>query len=199
MHKLFVFEGPDAVGKTTLANSVKNILIAEGIRSEYLSFPGRDHGSLGAHIYAIHHSPKDFGINCMTPASVQTLHIAAHLDAIERRILPSLHAGTLILLDRYWWSTLAYGAAEGIGTEFLNMLRDIELHAWKGIKPTNLFLLERKSTKTAIALTKNYESLVSQEEGKYPITRISNNTTLQDAAASVSMAIRAQILESFTD
>jgi thymidylate kinase len=78
--KLFVFEGPDGVGKTTLSKAFSDHLNATGIQCDYLSFPGRETGSLGRHIYELHHDPDRFGIRAVDPASLQLLHIAAHID-----------------------------------------------------------------------------------------------------------------------
>ena len=103
--KLFVLEGPDGVGKSTLAHTLTEYLNAKGIPCDYFAFPGREAGTLGRHIYDFHHNPIQFGVKLVNPASVQVLHIAAHLDTIERNILPTLEKGRSIVLDRFWWST----------------------------------------------------------------------------------------------
>ena len=110
---LIVFEGPDGVGKTTLARLLTRELEHRGCHCLYKSFPGQEEGSLGRLVYDIHHHPHKFGIEQMSPTSLQMLHIAAHVDAIERDIKPSLQRGHHIILDRYWWSTLAYGIVGG--------------------------------------------------------------------------------------
>ena len=91
--RLVVFEGPDGVGKTTLAEALVGELTCRGTRCEYFSFPGKDPGTLGRLVYEVHHDPKKFGIRDINPTSKQVLHIAAHVDAIERRILPALEEG----------------------------------------------------------------------------------------------------------
>src|SRR5713101_3899196 len=102
---LIIFEGPDGSGKTTLSSALAETLLAKGMDCEHLAFPGREDGSLGKQVYRVHHDPRSAGIEALTPTSLQVLHIAAHIDAIESRIFPALHAGKSIILDRFWWST----------------------------------------------------------------------------------------------
>jgi dTMP kinase len=62
---------------------------------------------------------------------LQTLHVAAHLDAIERKILPALEAGTWVILDRYWWSTWVYGIEQGISSTYLEPVIKAEQARWE--------------------------------------------------------------------
>ena len=86
--RLIVFEGPDGVGKSTLSLALADRLKAMGLPCQHLSFPGKAAGTVGRLVYDVHHDPAQYGIQEITAASLQALHIAAHLDAIERRILP---------------------------------------------------------------------------------------------------------------
>src|ERR1035437_6266990 len=106
--RLIVFEGPDEVGKTTLAEAAIAALREQGEKVLSAAFPGNIPGTLGEFIYRLHHAPRDFGVQQIGPESLQMLHIAAHLDAIDRIIMPALNAGTSVILDRFWWSTLIY-------------------------------------------------------------------------------------------
>jgi integrase len=96
--KLLIFEGPDGVGKSTLVKEAGKILDFRGIPYKALSFPGKDAGTLGWVVDQIHHTPGTFEINNLTPLSLQALHIAAHLDHIESRILPALAQGAWFIL-----------------------------------------------------------------------------------------------------
>jgi dTMP kinase len=111
---LIVFKGPDGAGKTTLARELSRRLGDSGVPCEYVAFPGQQHGTLGRLIYDLHHNPKSYGINNINATSLQVLHLAAHVDAIEGQILPALKAGRWIVLDRFWWSTWVYGSALGV-------------------------------------------------------------------------------------
>src|SRR5919205_3641476 len=103
--KLIVIEGPDGVGKTTIANELSLRLNDIGQECKVIAFPGNEPGTIGELIYRIHHDPTQFGVKQVTPTALQALHVAAHLAAIELSILPILRTGQYVVLDRFWWST----------------------------------------------------------------------------------------------
>lgn len=131
--KLFVFEGPDGTGKTTLATNLAERLKADEVDCDVMSFPGQEGGTLGRHIYQLHHDPARFEIASIRPASLQVLHIAAHIEAIEGSILPSLKSGRSVILDRFWWSAWVYGLVDGVDGRILNAMVNLELLSWKGV------------------------------------------------------------------
>lgn len=106
----FAFEGPDGSGKTTLSKMLKKRLVESRIPATWESFPGKTDRTLGALVYLIHHDAASVGVDAVTPSAVQTLHVAAHLDAIESRLQPHLKSGQALVLDRFWWSTWVYGS-----------------------------------------------------------------------------------------
>ena len=123
---LIVLEGPDGIGKTTIANELTAILKKRGFPAVYYSFPGKEKNTLGSLVYQLHHNSQTFGINYVDPVSLQLLHIAAHLDCISARILPSIFSGYHVVLDRYWWSTFVYGIAGGIDKSVLASMIEVE-------------------------------------------------------------------------
>jgi hypothetical protein len=125
--RLFVFEGPDGVGKTTLSREATRFLVDMGQKADYLSFPGRDPGTVGRVVYDLHHSVH---ARELSATAVQALHVAAHVDAIERHIRPRLANGINVFLDRYWWSTWVYGVCGGIDSTALRALIDFEERVW---------------------------------------------------------------------
>ncbi|MCL4806402.1 MAG: hypothetical protein KJ062_01190, partial [Thermoanaerobaculia bacterium] len=80
--RLFVFEGPDGVGKSTVAAEFARRL-SEDRPAVLLSFPGREPGTLGHDVYELHHASARFGVERLSAACLKLLHIAAHLDAID--------------------------------------------------------------------------------------------------------------------
>ncbi|KUO51109.1 MAG: hypothetical protein APF76_16580 [Desulfitibacter sp. BRH_c19] len=88
------------------------------------SFPGKESRTLGAIVYDLHHNQEAFVDKQIDALSLQILHVAAHIDTIKNRIIPDLKAGKIVLLDRFWWSTYAYGVANGINK---SILKDIIL------------------------------------------------------------------------
>lgn len=139
--QLFIFEGPDGVGKSTLSKALVKQLNAAGHACDYLAFPGREPGTLGYHVYQLHHDHAAFGVASIHPTSLQLLHIAAHIDVIERHILPTLTAGRSIVLDRFWWSTWVYGLTSKIERGVLQAMLDVERPSWKEIQPAVIFLV----------------------------------------------------------
>lgn len=140
---LIVVEGPDGVGKSTLSKAICKYF--KGSLDEFLllSFPGRENGTLGNLVYELHHQPGKLNVKNLTNSSNQLLHIAAHIDTIERVILPTLNSGKNVLLDRFWWSTWVYGIADGVKRSSLKKMVGLEESFWKNLKPSAAFLLYR--------------------------------------------------------
>lgn len=178
MGRLFVFEGPDGVGKSTIIGEVEKRLHREGEGCVRLAFPGKEPGTLGLHIYDLHHQSERFGIRSLSSLSLQLLHIAAHVDAIERKILPLLQQGRVVLLDRYWWSTWVYGMADGVHVAQLEGMIAMEKLVWQGVTPTTLFMLSRSSTIVNSRIANAYGVLMEQEKGNYPVAALANDATI---------------------
>src|SRR5438552_4965460 len=101
--ELYAFEGPDGVGKSTLAKLLSEHLNRESIPHELLSFPGNEPHTVSELIYRLYHAPQSFGIDSITPLSLQVMVTAAHIEVIESRIKPTLQSGKTVILDRFWW------------------------------------------------------------------------------------------------
>lgn len=185
MGRLFVFEGPDGVGKTTIINEIERRLHECGQACLRFSFPGRESGTLGAHIYELHHQPAQFGVEDLSTLSLQVLHVAAHVDAIERRILPSLRQGNTVLLDRYWWSTWVYGMTAKVPVVQLNQLLAVEHLIWQDVRPTKLFMMSRSSTPVPQDIARTYLTLAEQESDKYPVVSIKNENRIELVADEI--------------
>lgn len=180
--KLFVFEGPDGVGKTTLIQHAGAILIEHNIQFISPSSPGKSPGTLGYLVNQIHHSPDELGVKDISPLALQALHVAAHLDAIETIIRPTLCSGMSVLLDRTWWSTLVYGRAAKVDEAVLGKLIEAEERYWGEIRPATVFLIQRTSafrselSEEAFDLVSRlYEEVASLQESRHPVVRISND------------------------
>jgi dTMP kinase len=174
--KLIVFEGPDAVGKSTLVQYLKTLLEQDRLPNEILSFPGDRPGTIGKLVYDLHREPGKFGIEQISPIGLQALHIASHLDAIIHTILPAINCGTWIVLDRFWWSTWVYGRAAGIEPRILDSLISPEKLLWGQFTPSVVFLVQRtkpfgdKPAGDEFALLSNfYCELLSSEAANYDI------------------------------
>ena len=197
--RLVIFEGPDGVGKTTLAKALVEQLTRRGMPCEYFSFPGREPGTLGHLVYEVHHDPGKFGVDHMEPASLQVLHVAAHLDAIGRRILPALEAGRSVILDRFWWSTVVYGIVGGVDRGVLDAMIELELNGWGGAKPDVAFLVTRRSPLQKEGsderwrrLRDAYGELAREQATRHPVETVANEGPLDEALGQVLRALEGE-------
>jgi thymidylate kinase len=117
--------------------------VLHGFPTQLLSFPGKEEGTVGKLVYDLHSDPARFDVTGLTAASLQALHIAAHLDAIERRIIPAIKANRTVVLDRFWWSTYVYGITSNVDRKILEAMIETEKVAWGTEKPSILFLVDR--------------------------------------------------------
>ncbi len=192
--QLIVFEGPDGVGKSTLSQALAKTLTAIGIPCEYLTFPGKEVGTIGRLVYDLHHDPDAFGLGEFSAACLQALHIAAHLDTIERRIVPALSEGRWVILDRFWWSTWVYGCVSAIPQSILDAMIQVERLQWNGIKPATLFLIDRseggsKSERRA-RLRQGYRALFETESTCYPVCLIKNDESVEQSLNQLLTTLR---------
>ena len=125
--RLYVFEGPDGVGKTTLATMLSKHLSNSGTRNEVLSFPGQEPETISELIYRLYHSPADLGVKSILPVTMQVMVTAAHIEVIEARIQPLLRDGVDVILDRFWWSTWVYSTLVGVPERTRDLMIDLEL------------------------------------------------------------------------
>lgn len=193
---LYVFEGPDSVGKTSLAGLLAEHLISTGIDCVLLAFPGREIGTVGHLIYALHHDPQQLGIKALSPTSLQMLHVAAHVDAIETKILPALALGKTVILDRFWWSTDIYGELEGVDKTLLDSIIAPEMHIWGKVIPTAVFLLER-NTPFEFEISDQwsrcaslYSHLADRQEKVHRVHRIYNNGAINTTLSTIAQATK---------
>jgi thymidylate kinase len=193
--QLYVFEGPDGVGKTELSSRFTAMLSEKGLPAKLLSFPGKSEGTIGKLVYELHHAPQAFGVAKASSSSMQLMHIAAHIDAIESVILPTLHEGTSVVLDRFWWSTKVYGLAGGSDKRLLDNMIDVELAAWGGVRPSVVFLIHRKTPLRPEPESQwqrwceLYERVSAEERRRTNIVPIDNNDSIEGAVRQLALSL----------
>lgn len=185
---LIIFEGPDGCGKTTLATMLTETLP----EAKYYASPGREPGTLGEHIYRLHHGV--FGDLEICPDSLQMLHVTSHINALRTRILPWLKAGLTVIMDRFYWSTLVYGLEYGASPWLLEQIVDLERAVWGDwLEHALLFYINRrtpiikhddpKAQAKWQNIARNYEMLFATRDTNLIPNRykIDNNGMLDDA------------------
>ena len=131
--KLITIEGIDGAGKTTLAAGLHDELTARGQNVRVLREPG---GVRAAE--RVRELVKDPAAR-IGPRAEALLYAAARAQLVDEAITPLLATGTLVLLDRFVDSSLAYqGAGRGLGIE---AVREINSFATGGLSPDRTLLL----------------------------------------------------------
>jgi thymidylate kinase len=185
---LFVLEGPDGVGKSTLAAKLSDELNLRGFSSKLFSLPGRERGTLGHHVYNLYHTPSVFGVDKIFVTSEQLLFTAAHADVIQGQILPALSSGMNVILDRYWWSTWVYATVGGLDPKIRNLLIKIEHILWRRIQPNCIFLIQREQPTDSEhtpahwrQLVSLYRSISAREKKHGKIVVVDNSAQIREA------------------
>jgi dTMP kinase len=109
---LIAFEGLDQSGKQTQAERLAAALAAQRTTVELLSFP--DYTTpIGGEIEKALDGQREYEADVM-----QLLYIANRYE-YRPRILATMAAGGVIVCDRYFASSVAYGEAQGLDPEWL--------------------------------------------------------------------------------
>ncbi|HEY5343796.1 MAG TPA: dTMP kinase [Solirubrobacteraceae bacterium] len=131
--KLITIEGIDGAGKSTLALALSRELSARGLRVELLREPGGV--DVSERIRALVQDPA----LAVAPRAEALLYAAARAQLVQELLSPLLARGTLVLLDRFVDSSLAYqGAGRALGVE---EVRAVNLFATGGLVPDRTLLL----------------------------------------------------------
>lgn len=194
---IFVFEGPDGVGKTTLLEAVRQVLVRTESSVLIVSFPGRDMTTLGGYIYQLHHRPVAHPIRHITPDALQVLHVAAHIDTIQSVIRPHIETGGIVLLDRYWWSTWVYGRLSGVDPVALEKMIAVERNYWTDLFPVAIFLIRRSADAFGLSergafleRTREYDSLLGREALNSRVIPIENSRDVNLVASDIAGMIK---------
>ncbi len=131
--RLVTIEGIDGAGKSTLAEALVREIALRGVPVELLREPGGVATS-----ERLRELVKD-GTLAIGARTETLLYAAARAQLVDERLEPLLTGGTLVLLDRFVDSSLAYqGVGRGMGVE---EVRAINLFATGGLTPDRTLLL----------------------------------------------------------
>ena len=112
--KLIVVEGLDGSGKSTQAHLLRRWLEMGGYRvyfTEWNSSP------LVKNV-----TKRGKKEQLLTPTTFSIIHATDFADRFERQILPMLHAGYIVLADRYIFTAFARDAVRGVDRDWVRNL-----------------------------------------------------------------------------
>ena len=111
--KFIVFEGGDGSGKSTILEMIYDYLVKSGVKCIKTREPGGI--QISENIREIILDTKNTEMDRKTEA---LLYAAARRQHLVERVIPELNNGTIVLCDRFIYSSLAYqGYARGIDVE----------------------------------------------------------------------------------
>ncbi len=132
--RLITFEGGDGAGKSTQAGRLADWLEEHGIQVIRTREPG---GTTEAEAIR---GLLVAGARDWDPLTEAMLHYAARREHAEKRIRPALAAGTWVLSDRFFDSTVAYQCyGQGVAPEDEAVLRRLAIG---GLRPDLTLLLD---------------------------------------------------------
>jgi len=105
---LIAIEGIDGAGKTTLARKLEKWLESRGYSVEVIKEPGNS--VWGQKI-------RESYDRVLDAREELELFLKDREENVRRKILPALKKGTIVIMDRYYYSTMAYQGARGIDVE----------------------------------------------------------------------------------
>jgi dTMP kinase len=130
-----VLEGPDGAGKSRLQRALGQHLRGLGHDPLELREPGST--PLGEQLRKLLLDPS---VGHLDPLTEAFLFSAARTEMVRTLIAPALGSGRTVLLDRWFWSTLAYQG--GGGGAPLDLLERMSHAASAGLRPDLVLLLD---------------------------------------------------------
>ena len=136
MSGLFIsFEGPEGAGKSTQIAHLAAQLTAQALAHTLTREPGGT--PLGSRIRSIVLQDADLDIH---PLSEFLLYSASRAQLVQDVIRPALHAGKVVICDRYADSSAAYqGSGRGLDP---GLIRQVTTEATGGLRPHLTVLLD---------------------------------------------------------
>jgi len=116
--KFIVFEGLDGSGQSTQASLLRDFLLKQGYQVILTKEPTKD-SEAGRKIRQIldEKTSED-------PANLQKLFAEDRKEHLQNIIIPALEQGKFVISDRYFYSSFAFGASDGVNLDWLIKLND---------------------------------------------------------------------------
>lgn len=111
--KFIVFEGLDGSGQSTQAGLLRDFFINKGLEVILTKEPTKD-SLTGKKIRQVLDKMTE-----ASPRSLQELFVEDRKEHLEKLVIPALKEGKIVISDRYFFSTFAYGASDSLSLEEL--------------------------------------------------------------------------------
>jgi len=118
--KLIAVEGLDGSGKSTQIYLVKRWLELEGYKVFFTEW--------NSSLLVKRSTRKGKKRHLLTPTTFALIHCTDFADRYERQILPMLHAGYIVVADRYIYTAFARDAARGCDRAWIQRLYSYARH-----------------------------------------------------------------------
>ena len=111
---LIAVEGIDGTGKTTVSRYIVELLRKKGFECVLLREPGdSEYGE------RIRNSKKR-----LSPEKELELFMLDRIEDVRNNILPALEEGKVVVMDRYYFSSIAYQGARGLDAEEIRKMNE---------------------------------------------------------------------------
>jgi dTMP kinase len=118
--KLIAVEGLDGSGKSTQIYLVKRWLELEGYKVFFTEW--------NSSLLVKRATKKGKKRHLLTPTTFALIHCTDFADRYERQILPMLHAGYIVVADRYIYTAFARDVARGCDRQWIRRLYSFARH-----------------------------------------------------------------------
>jgi dTMP kinase len=159
---LIVLEGIDGSGKTTQARRLLRRLRRRGYKAAFFREPTR--GKWGREIKRLAVRPDS-----LTPDGELDLFVRDRRENVEKNLRPALRSGKVVVLDRYYFSTIAYQGAKGIDTRKIRRMNEAF-----AVRPDLVIILdvEAKAGLARISGRRTRDELFEREDYLVRVARI---------------------------
>ncbi len=127
---LIVFEGIDGSGKSTQAEILFKRLQEEDFDAVYFREPSK--GKWGRKI-----KKKALHADSLSPEEELDLFLKDRRENVEKNLKPALKKKRVVILDRYYYSTIAYQGAKGIDEKLIGRMNEEFV-----VEPDLVFILD---------------------------------------------------------
>jgi dTMP kinase len=190
---LIILEGIDGAGKTTQAIRVTNWLKQKGM--PVVSFSEPTHGVYGKQLREIIlHGRGD-----ITPQEEMDLFLKDREEDVQKHILPALRQNFIVIMDRYYYSNMAYQGALGIDVNHIQALNEkiaprpdmviiLDLDAQIGLHRINTFRQEKENSFERADYLQKVSQIFKKMEGNY-IHHIPASSPQEEVNAAIDQKI----------